>query len=76
MYHRQQFPLWPVWGNGLGKSFILAVTLSSGQEEWFASLGSHSFEVHSCENFRRMFHYRRLVQDSHFHYEMVWTVIP
>jgi hypothetical protein len=32
----------------------LALTLSSGQVEWFASSGSHSFEVHSCEQFRRM----------------------
>jgi hypothetical protein len=54
MYHRQRFPLWPVWGNGLGQSFFLAVTLSSGQVEWSASSGSHSFEVHSCEQFRRM----------------------
>jgi hypothetical protein len=43
-----------VWGNGLGQSFFLAVTLSSGQVEWSASSGSHSFEVHSCEQFRRM----------------------
>jgi hypothetical protein len=43
-----------VWGNGLGQSFFLAVTLSSGQVEWSASAGSHSFEVHSCEQFRRM----------------------
>jgi hypothetical protein len=54
MYHRQRFPSWPVWGNGLGQSFILTVTLSSGQEEWYASSGSHSFEVHSCEQFQRM----------------------
>jgi hypothetical protein len=67
MYHRQRFPLWPVWGNGLGQSFSLAVTLRSGQAEWSASPGSHSFEVHSCEQFRRMVRYRRLVQDSHFH---------
>jgi hypothetical protein len=52
--HRQRFPFWPVWGNGLGHSFFLAVTLSSGQVEWSASPGSHSFEVHSCEQFRRM----------------------
>jgi hypothetical protein len=32
MYHIHRFPLWPVWGNGLGKSFFLVVTLSSGQE--------------------------------------------
>jgi hypothetical protein len=67
MYHRQRFPLWLVWGNGLGQSFFLAVTSSSGQAEWSASPGSHSFEVHSCEQFRRMVRYRRLVQDSHFH---------
>jgi hypothetical protein len=49
MYHRQRFPLWPVWGNDLGKSFFLAVTLSSVQEYWSASLDSHSFKYHSCE---------------------------
>jgi hypothetical protein len=54
MYRIQRFPLWPVWGNGLGQSFFLAITLSSGQVEWSASSGSHSFEVHSCEQFRRM----------------------
>jgi hypothetical protein len=43
-----------VWGNGLGQSFFLEVTLSSGQVEWSASPGNHSFEVHSCEQFRRM----------------------
>jgi hypothetical protein len=43
-----------VWGNGLGQSFFLEVTLSSGQVEWSTSSGSHSFEVHSCEQFRRM----------------------
>jgi hypothetical protein len=41
-------------GSGLGQSFFLAVTLSSGQVEWSASPGSHSFEVHSCEQFRRI----------------------
>jgi hypothetical protein len=41
-------------GSGLGQSFFLAVTLSSGQVEWSASSGSHSFEVHSCEQFRRI----------------------
>jgi hypothetical protein len=41
-------------GSGLGQSFFLAVTLSSGQVELSASLGSHSFEVHSCEQFRRI----------------------
>jgi hypothetical protein len=30
------------------------VTLSSGQEEWCASLDSYSFEAHSCEQFQRM----------------------
>jgi hypothetical protein len=54
MYHRQRFPLWLVWGNGLGQSFLLVVTLSSGQVEWLASSGSHYFKVHSCEQFRRM----------------------
>jgi hypothetical protein len=54
MYHRQRFPLWPVWGNGLGQSLFLTVTLSSGQEDWSASPDSHSFEAHSCEQFRRM----------------------
>jgi hypothetical protein len=43
-----------VWGNGLGQSFFLIVTLSSGQEDWSASLDSHSFEAHSCEQFQRM----------------------
>jgi hypothetical protein len=43
-----------VWGNGLGQSFFLRITLSSGQEEWSASSGSHSFKVHSCEQFQRM----------------------
>jgi hypothetical protein len=54
MYHRQRFPLWSVWGNGLVQSFFFVVTLSSGQVEWFALSGNHSFEVHSCEQFRRM----------------------
>jgi hypothetical protein len=39
------------------KSFFLEVTLSSGQVEWSASLGSHSFEVHSFEQFQRMLHF-------------------
>jgi hypothetical protein len=56
-----------VWGNGLGQSFFLAVTLSSGQVEWSASSGIHSFKVHSCEQFQRMVHFWRLVQDNHFH---------
>jgi hypothetical protein len=43
-------------GSGLGQSFFLEVTLSSGQVEWSASPGSHSFEVHSCEQFRRIVH--------------------
>jgi hypothetical protein len=43
-----------MWGNGLGHSFFLAFTLSSGQVEWPASLGNHSFEFNSCEQFRRM----------------------
>jgi hypothetical protein len=34
-------------GNGLGKSLFLRVT----QEDWSASLDSHSFEAHSCEQF-------------------------
>jgi hypothetical protein len=46
-----------VWGNGLRQSFFLAVTLSSGQVEWFSSLGIHSFKVHICEHFRRMVHF-------------------
>jgi hypothetical protein len=41
-------------GNGLGQSLFLMVTLSSGQEDWSASPDSHSFEAHSCEQFRRM----------------------
>jgi hypothetical protein len=40
--------------NGIGKSFFLAFTLSSGQVEWSALSGSHSFEVNSCEQFQRM----------------------
>jgi hypothetical protein len=56
MYHRQQIPLIPVWGNGLGQSFFLVVTLSSGQVEWSASSGNHYFKVHSCEKFRIMVH--------------------
>jgi hypothetical protein len=51
MYHRQRIP---IMGSGLGQSLFLAVTLSSGQVEWFASQGNHSFEVHSCEQFRRI----------------------
>jgi hypothetical protein len=54
MYHRQRLPIVVNMGSGLGQSFFLAVTLSSGQVEWSASPGSHSFEVHSCEQFRRM----------------------
>jgi hypothetical protein len=37
-------------GNGLGQSLFLRVT----QEDWSTSSGSHSFEAHSCEQFRRM----------------------
>jgi hypothetical protein len=51
MYHRQQLP---IMGSGLGQSFFLVVTLSGGQVEWSTSLGSHSFEVHSCEQFQRL----------------------
>jgi hypothetical protein len=65
MYHRQRFPLWLVWGNGLGQYFFLKFTLSSGQEDWSTSPDSHSFEAHSCEQFRRMVCFWRLVQDSH-----------
>jgi hypothetical protein len=54
MYHRQLLSIVVNMGSGLGQSFFLAVTLSSGQVEWFASPDSHSFEVHSCEQFRRM----------------------
>jgi len=54
MYHRQRLPIVVNMGSGLGQSFFLAVTLSSGQVEWYASSGSHSFEVHSCEQFRRI----------------------
>jgi hypothetical protein len=43
-----------VWGDGLGQSFFLEITLGSGQVEWYTSLGSHYFEVHSCEQFQRM----------------------
>jgi hypothetical protein len=43
-------------GSGLGQSFFLAVTLSSGQVEWSALPGNHSFKVHSCEQFLRIIH--------------------
>jgi hypothetical protein len=43
-------------GSGLGQSLFLVVTLSSGQVEWSTSSGSHSFEVHSCEQFLRIVH--------------------
>jgi hypothetical protein len=46
-----------VYGNGLGQSFLLKVTLSSVQVEWSASQGNHYFEVHSCEQFRRMVYF-------------------
>jgi hypothetical protein len=46
-----------VWGNGLGQSLFLEVTLSSGQVEWSTSPSSHSFKVHICEQFRRMVHF-------------------
>jgi len=51
MYHRQRLP---IMGSGLGQSFFLAVTLSSGQVEWSALPNSHCFEVHSCEKFWRI----------------------
>jgi hypothetical protein len=54
MYHRHRLSIVVNMGSGLGQSFFLAVTLSSGQVEWSALSGSHSFEVHSCEQFRRM----------------------
>jgi hypothetical protein len=57
MYHRQELSIVVNMGSGLGQSFFLAITLSSGHVEWFASSGSHSFEVHSCEQFRRMVHF-------------------
>jgi hypothetical protein len=57
MYHRQRFPLCPVWENGLGQSLFLTVTLSSGQEDWSTSSDNHSFEAHSCEKFRRMVYF-------------------
>jgi hypothetical protein len=31
--------------------------MSSGQVEWSAASGNHSFEVHNCEQFRRMVHF-------------------
>jgi hypothetical protein len=46
-----------MWENGLGQSLFLEVTLSSGQVEWSTLPGNHSFEVHSCEKFRRMVHF-------------------
>jgi hypothetical protein len=57
MYHRQRLPIMVNMGSGLGQSLFLAVTMSRGQVEWSASSGSHSFEVHSCEQFRRMVHF-------------------
>jgi hypothetical protein len=54
MYHRQQFTIVVNMGNGIGKSLFLTVTLSSGQEDWSASLDSHFVKAHSCEQFRRM----------------------
>ena len=62
MYHRQQFPLRPVRGNGLGQSLFLMVN----QEHWSALLDSHSFEAHSCEQFRRRVRFLRFKQDNHF----------
>jgi hypothetical protein len=50
MYHRQRFPIVVNMGNGLGQSLFLRVT----QEDRSTSSGSHSFEAHSCEKFRRM----------------------
>jgi hypothetical protein len=52
MYHDSLLVV--MWGNFLGQSFFLEVTLSSGQVEWSSSSSSHSFEVHSCEKFQRM----------------------
>jgi hypothetical protein len=40
-------------GNGLGQSLFLRVN----QEDYRASLDSHSFEAHSCEKFQRMVHF-------------------
>jgi hypothetical protein len=57
MYHRKRFVLWPMWGNGLGKPFFLAITLSSVQVEWSTSPVSHSFKAHNCEQFQRMVHF-------------------
>jgi hypothetical protein len=57
MYHRQRFSIVVNMGNGLGQSLFLKITLSSGQEDWFASPDNHSFEAHSCEQFRRMVHF-------------------
>jgi hypothetical protein len=37
-------------GNGLGQSLFLMVN----QEDYSASSDSHSFKVHSCEQFQRM----------------------
>jgi hypothetical protein len=57
MYHRQLLSILVNMGTGLGKSFFLAISLSSGQVEWSTSPGIHSFEVHSCEQFQRMVHF-------------------
>jgi hypothetical protein len=53
MYHRQRFPIVVNMGNGLGQSLFLRVT----QEDWPTSPDNHSFEAHSCEQFRRMVHF-------------------
>jgi hypothetical protein len=53
MYHRQRFPIVVNTGNGLGQSLFLTVT----QEDWFASLNSHSFKAHGCEQFQRMVYF-------------------
>jgi hypothetical protein len=55
-----------VWGNGLGQSFFLTITLSSGQEDWYASPDSHSFEAHSCEQFQRMVCFGGWCRTIHF----------
>jgi hypothetical protein len=64
-----------MWGNGLGQSFFLAVTLSSGQVKWSASPGSHSLKfivVSSVEEWSVL----EVGAGQSFPQEMVRTVIP
>jgi hypothetical protein len=66
MYHKQKFPLWPVWGNGLGQSFFLEVTLSSGQVEWSACRTVILLKFTIVSSFEEWYVLEVDVQDSHF----------